>query len=78
MGVLDLFKSGSTLSNGNEWRWKFTDSGIYSVKSGYEMARKWKMDTQTLCGEVSDWQHIVQIWGKFWKILVPNRVKLVT
>lgn len=55
VGVMDIYKSGLLLLNDTEWRWKFIDSGCYSVKSGYELARKWKMDTRTLYGEVSDW-----------------------
>lgn len=78
IGVLEIFKSGLSLSNGSEWRWKFTDSGSYSVKSGYELTRQWKIANQVTGGEVSDWADITKTWSKFWKIHIPDRVKLVT
>lgn len=37
-GVLDIFKTGLDLFNGNEWSWKYSDSREYSAKSGYELA----------------------------------------
>lgn len=78
IGVMDIFKSGLTVSNDGEWRWKFTDSGMYSVKSGYELARKWKLALQSGYGEVSDVTKSENIWNKLWRSRVPDRVKLIT
>lgn len=77
-GVLQIFKSGLNLSIGTEWKWKYTDSGIYSVKSDYEVARQWILFSQDKGEEVSDWNNITRTWSNFWKIRVPDSVKLVT
>lgn len=75
---MDIFKAGVELTNDNQWRWKFSDTGEYLIKSGYAFARRWKLAIQSDYGEVSDWVRFGQIWNRFWKIRVPYRTKLVT
>lgn len=76
-GVLEMFKAGLELDTDNEWKWRFTASGIYSVKSGYEWNSKWKSLWQTDYGEVSDWSGTTKVMISFWRLRLPNRVKLV-
>lgn len=74
---MDIFKSGLELSSANEWIWKFDVSGEYSVKSGYEVARIWKLSMQCDYGGVSDLTDVGLIWNRLWRSRVPDRVKTV-
>lgn len=47
------------------------------MKSGYEIARQWILAKQGKGGEVSDMSNINQTWSKFWKVRVPDRVKMI-
>lgn len=76
-GVINVFKHGLVLINGNEWKWKHSDTAEYSIKSGYELARRWILASQHDQGEGSDWVQARQIWSRLWKIRTSDRVKLV-
>lgn len=78
IGAMNVFKVGIDVSTDNQWRWKFTDDRVYSVKSGYAFARRWILATQFHIGEASDWVQNSQVWDRFWKIRAPDRIKLLT
>lgn len=52
-GVLDIFKCGLEMNDDNQWVWKASENGVYTVKSGYELARLWKLAKQGDYGETS-------------------------
>ncbi len=53
--------------------WNATPSGSYSVQLGYTCL---KADLRTLVeGENSYNQSCCQVWRKFWKLQLPNKVK---
>lgn len=77
-GTIAIFKNGLQLRNDNEWTWKFNGSGEYSVKSSYDLARKWNLSCQLNFGEVSDPTTLNLIWNRLWRTRVLDRVKLVS
>lgn len=75
---MKIFKSGLELAEANEWKWIFSSSGEYSVKSGYELTRRWKLSRHSDIGEPSNWESSANVWTRFWRSRVPDRVELVT
>ena len=55
--------------------WLHTKKGVYSVKSGYHVARQLqKMESwaETSAGPIG-----VQVWSKLWKLNVPKKIKVL-
>ena len=54
--------------------WLHTKKGVYSVKSGYHVARQlqnMELWAETLAGPIG-----VQVWSKLWKLNVPEKIKV--
>ncbi|XP_075665935.1 uncharacterized protein LOC142635700 [Castanea sativa] len=52
--------------------WLFTKNGRYSVKSGYHVAKQWRM-VENSSGEASGHRASTSLWSCVWKAGVPNK-----
>lgn len=78
-GVRNMFLIGaSNYSDPDAIRWNQSSSGIYSVRSGYDVAFNWKMAEDDNVGESSNTEESSLACTRFWKLRVPGRIKLVT
>jgi ribonuclease HI len=60
--------------------WPHTKGGIYTVRSGYNLARSlsfWQYSSLAQRGSSSDFMENENIWRKLWKIQCPNRMKII-
>ena len=54
--------------------WLHTKDGVYSCKSGYQVARRLlREDGWTKC---SSGPNGMQVWSKLWHLRVPNKIKV--
>lgn len=72
-----MFISGLEMADGR-WLWKHSFSGDYSVKSGYNLAYRWRMSRASGEGEGSDWELKEIIWRRLWTAKVPERMKILS
>lgn len=54
--------------------WMYNKNGAYSVKSGYHIARLISKEDNGI-RESSEPMVGGQVWGKLWKLHVPNKIK---
>lgn len=59
-------------------RWKISSCGTYTVKSGYELAVRWKLSMGNDTGESSNLEEVQRFWKKVWRLQVPDRIKIMT
>lgn len=55
--------------------WLHSTEGVYSVKTGYHLARELKKEMDVL-GEGSVPLGRCMVWGKLWKLHIPNKVRI--
>ena len=55
--------------------WLHSTEGVYSVKIGYHLARELKKETDVR-GEGSLPLGRCMVWGKLWKLHIPNKVRI--
>ncbi|KAL9679677.1 hypothetical protein QQ045_017543 [Rhodiola kirilowii] len=58
------------------YRWKYSSTGDYTVKSGYEVIKAHKDCIKQDAGEQSDKRALVKFWKKIWSANIPNKVKI--
>ncbi|KAL9679475.1 hypothetical protein QQ045_017337 [Rhodiola kirilowii] len=58
------------------YRWKYSTSGDYTVKSGYEVIKAHEDCSKQGIGEQSDKNALVKFWKKIWSAAIPNKVKI--
>jgi hypothetical protein len=78
-----LLSGRDTLTKGLDWHqqtghpsrplWKATKTGIFTVKSAYDMLEAEKQRSKT--GECSYMAKLRWLWRKNWKLAVPRKVK---
>lgn len=75
--VMDIISTGLTEGYRDQlFRWKLSSDGYFSVRSGYHLARLWKLSTTSIGGESSNSQIHTRAWAKLWKLRIPNRIKI--
>lgn len=55
VGTLEIFSSGLIQEEGI-WYCKLSSSRVYTVKSGYDLATRWKLAKERDAGETSNWE----------------------
>ena len=55
--------------------WLHNREGKYTVKSGYHIARQIWKEAQSQ-GECSTGTGVSPVWGKIWKLHIPNKIKV--
>ncbi|KAL9660530.1 hypothetical protein QQ045_025345 [Rhodiola kirilowii] len=58
------------------YKWKFSSTGLYTVKSGYEVIKSCVDRSRRDAGEQSDKSMIEKFWKKIWSLNVPNKIKI--
>lgn len=56
--------------------WLHNREGKYTVKSGYHIARQIWKEAQSQ-GECSTGTGVSPVWGKIWKLHIPNKIKVL-
>lgn len=75
--VMGIMHSG--LSEGDAiipYKWKYSTHGIYTVRSGYNHALRWKLAQIPSSGETSNMESITKGWARLWKLRLPDRLKI--
>lgn len=74
---LDLLKQGVSFTDWvNSPRWVGDSSGVFTVKSGYTFFLSIKKWLLSMGGEASDQSHAKKFWTYFWKLDLPNKIKI--
>lgn len=61
----------STTNDEDKWIWHFCSNGMYSVKSGYKLARRLSVDQESTSNDAQSlW------WKALWKAKVPQKIKI--
>ncbi|CAM8888420.1 unnamed protein product [Rhodiola kirilowii] len=76
--TLEIFKTGVELTGEpNGWRWKLAGGQGFTVKSAYSIAMNWIEAASNQYGEASNTEFVSKAWRSFWKIRLPERVKIM-
>lgn len=74
--VIAMFASGLVNVEG-VWVWKHSFSGLYTVKSGYNVAYQWRMSKEAGLREGSSWVSKEIIWNRLWNAKSLEGMKLL-
>ncbi|KAL9659116.1 hypothetical protein QQ045_028206 [Rhodiola kirilowii] len=75
--VSKIFKANSEWDDRDrKYHWKFDGSGDLTVKSAYQVAIRLESQGNCYEGEPSDTGELKKFWQSFWKLQIPNRVKI--
>ncbi|KAL9673458.1 hypothetical protein QQ045_029716 [Rhodiola kirilowii] len=60
----------------NIFRWKFSSTGNFTVKSAYEVIKYYESSCSVEKAEQSDKSGLWKFWKKLWSTNVPNKIKV--
>ncbi|CAM9001849.1 unnamed protein product [Rhodiola kirilowii] len=58
------------------WRWRFSSSGYFTVKSAYEPIRRLSSTNCYTAGGGSEGMNMDCFWSTYWKLKLPEKIKI--
>lgn len=63
---------------GDRLVWHYDEWGLYSVKSGYKVARQWLQSVNSSASSSTNGSAYEKLWKHLWKAHIPPKVKNFT